>query len=437
MEEITTNTVRHLNPENEGHRAFAIWISSFTKEEMEALFVNPSDYGEDEHLEHLPTEEMKRDVLANRESYARSKKAEDNYDALYKTLSKLDGFIDIPTPVLNEEMKGIVIAALKMELSVTDDIDVMSNAMDLLNVLEPGYLDDAISGNLSSKKKKKVTFSEINQTAFFKPKDAPNKLSEKTTASNNASVIIERFLPPVESSKVERPKSPHTVPGNTYAFVEDGKFVEKQNASEIKRPQSISSNDVKQKSVTPINVFDCLQADSGEVLRKTSPYGFNAIEHKTESLAMENVSGPVEKKPQAMRLKDSSGHYVDFFQDGSAKTSEYDMTNDTEAVASEMLKALLAMLNVYVVLCDQKGLESVLPNGERLNPQFSIAKPSDNSEKIRALIVSKLERELQRSHYDVVRERLYFDGEKLLRGFVPKEKQEMSRNEEASIRFYR
>ena len=396
MEEITTNTVRHLNPENEGHRAFAIWISSFTKEEMEALFVNPSDYGEDEHLEHLPTEEIKRDVLANRESYARSKKAEDNYDALYKTLSKLDGFIDIPTPVLNEEMKGIVIAALKMELSVTDDIDVMSNVMDLLNVLEPGYLDDAISGNLSSKKKKKVTFSEINQTAFFKPKDAPNKLSEKTTASNNASVIIERFLPPAESSKVERPKS-----------------------------------------VTPINVFDCLQADSGEVLKKTSPHGFNVIEHKTESLTMENVGGSVGKKPECMRLKDSSGHYIDFFKDGSAKTSEYDTSGDAESVASDMLKALLAMLNVYVVLCDQKGIESVLPNGERLNPQFSIAKHSDNSKKIRALIVSKLERELQHSHYDVVRERLYFDGEKLLRGFVPKEKQEMSRNEEASIRFCR
>ncbi|MDX2164895.1 MAG: hypothetical protein SFW07_05720 [Gammaproteobacteria bacterium] len=456
--EVKTNKVRYLNPEDEGHRSFAEWVMHFTKEEIEALFVDPADYGEEVTAESTPIGDTRRVDIARGESYARSVIAENNYKMLSAAVTQLVGYKDISTPILNEEMINIVKAALKMELDITDDIDVMEKLMTLLDVLEPTYINDLIAGKSPPKKKKKVTFANPNQTAFFKPNEPSNQLKEMPTLeqknreyrsqgthlkkkkydgshlhtfSNGATVVVDRFVP-VEST-VEPPKSQYTIPGNTYAFFEDGKFVEKQNASEIKRPQPKSSSDIKQKSVTPINVFDCLQADSGEVLKKTSPHGFNTIEHKTESLTMENVGGPIEKKAECMRLKDSSGHYIDFFKDGSAKTSQYEVTDNAEAVATEMLKALLAMLNVYVVLCDQKGVESVLPKGEVLNPQFSIVKSSDNSEKIRGLIVNKLKMELLHSQYDLLRERICFDGKKLFSDLKPKEKQE--EHESCSIRF--
>lgn len=384
MIEIKTKKVQYLNPEDEGHVAFATWVSAFSRDELQAMFADPADYGEEEKIDHLPTEEMKRGFIAHRETYARSVKAEDGYELLSAKLVSLKGFEALKTPILNAEMKPIVKAALMMEIERTDDIEVMSNVMDLLEIINPNYYSELAA----SQKTKGTDKATQKKNVMLADTDSTQRVQQPNPAS------YFKPLPP------------------------------KPVAPAVAKPKP-----------TPVSVFDCLQADSGEVLKKTSPHGFDVIEFKTDSMTLGNINGKVENKPAAMRLKDSNGHYVDFFKDGSAKTSEYDVTDNVEAVSNDMLKALLTMLNVYVVLCDQKGLEAVLPNGELLNPQFSVAKSTDNSEKIRDLIVEKLKQTLLHSQYDIIRERVCFDGKKLFPGLPPKEKQEM--HEPCSIRFFR
>lgn len=376
MKEVKTKRIRYFSPVNEGHRAFAIWMADFTKEEIEALFVNPVDYSEEPAQGVVSSEETKRESKVRKENYARSVRAQNNYEELSAKILSLEGFGDIQVPLLNAEMKPIVKAALVMEAERTRKIELFYK----IEVVAPDYLQEVIRDKAKRKKKKKVSFADAPTIHLFKPNN-PIVEQLRSKQAEKASVVS-RFTAKSESAANQDQKKPAV----SFTF----KFKPKD--------------------------FDFFQANPGEVLKKASPHGFNLLE----------------KKEDAIRVKDDNGNYIDLFKDGSLQSSGYVIGQDNyQKVATAMYGVAMAMLDIRIALCGDD-----LKKGD-FDFSFSDTGNELSREMVKTLLKNKIKESLADAKYDIIRSLVTFDGEVLIKPLPPKEKEGFGRNEPEGLKMGR
>lgn len=383
MNTFNEKKTRFFSSINEGHINFAKWVvEAYSPSQLQELFVGGEHQKEVEKLSVADNESI-RDAVALLEHNARNQESRDVFELISSMLASLEGFKDIQTPLLNSELRRYLKAALAM-LNENRNLTAITN---LIMAVDVDY-----------EKKKEA------ESAYAK-----NKRTFVAAAKDTMAIRIDK--------SPEKPKK-----SVNFAETDTVRMFKKDSAAveDEKNVESTQSQPKKSSLKTRYeNAYTYIKENEHEVVRQTSKHGYSGVQTREEYC----------------RLLDEHDNHVDFFKNGSAKTSDFYCDGAPEYVARDMLSALLSMIEVYSSLAKKQGIDKTLPNGEILNPVFECTEENEKTKIIKGLILKNLRHELISAGYDEIRDRISFDGELLFASRNEKGKEEL--NEPAQIRFAR